>query len=76
MPPRLALLLLLVGRTSAQLGCATQEDLLANLRWVREACEEGGEAFADADTLVQGNRVNAGALAKRLVILRTCAISM
>ena len=39
MPPRLALLLLLVGRTSAQLGCATQEDLLANLRWVREACE-------------------------------------
>ena len=39
LPPALLLLLLLAGRTSAQLGCTTQEDLLANFRWVREACE-------------------------------------
>ena len=52
MAPRLVLLLLLAGRTSAQLGCTTQEDLLANFRWVREACEQGGEAFADLETLV------------------------
>jgi hypothetical protein len=60
MPPRLALLLLLAGHTSAQLSCVTQEDLLANMRWVRVACEEEGEAFADADTLVPSTVTTAG----------------
>lgn len=49
MPQRLALPLLLAGRTGAQPGCASQEDLLAHLRWVREACDEEGEALADAE---------------------------
>ena len=52
MGPRLAWMLLLVGHANAQLGCNTQEDLLANLRWVRDVCEQEGEAFADEDTLV------------------------
>ena len=60
MPPRLAFLLLLAGHTSAQLSCTTQEDLLANLRWVRVACEQEGEAFADADTLVPSAVTTAG----------------
>ena len=59
MAPRLALLLLFAGRTSAQLSCATQQNLLDNLSWVREACEEQGEAFADADTLVPSSVRNA-----------------
>ena len=58
--PRLVLLLLLAGRTSAQLGCTTQEDLLANFRWVREACEQEGEAFADLETLVPSAVTTAG----------------
>ena len=60
MAPRLVLLLLLAGRTSAQLGCTTQEDLLANFRLVREACEQGGEAFADLETLVPSAVTTAG----------------
>eukprot|EP01043_Picozoa_sp_COSAG02_P039784 COSAG02_NODE_3166_length_7245_cov_4.559054_7_plen_175_part_00 len=54
MAPRLVLLLLLAGRASAQLSCAREEELVANLRWVREACEQEGEAFPerDEDTLV------------------------
>eukprot|EP01043_Picozoa_sp_COSAG02_P075931 COSAG02_NODE_15882_length_1133_cov_1.499033_1_plen_210_part_00 len=51
---RLALLLLFAVRASAQLSCAREEDLVANLRWVRKACEQEGEAFpeGDEDTLV------------------------
>ena len=60
MAPRLALLLLLAGHTSAQLSCATEENLLANLRWVRAACEEEGEAFADVDTLVPSTVTTTG----------------
>eukprot|EP01043_Picozoa_sp_COSAG02_P042294 COSAG02_NODE_3584_length_6524_cov_7.274934_7_plen_46_part_01 len=46
MAPRLALLLLLpfAGRVGAQLSCASEEELVANLRWVREVCEDEGEA--------------------------------
>ncbi len=38
----------------AQLSCASEEELAASLRWVREACEQEGEAFpeGDGDTLV------------------------
>ena len=64
MGPRLALLLLLLfaGRVGAQLSCASEEELVANLRWVREACEREGEAFpeGDADTLVPSVVTTAG----------------
>eukprot|EP01043_Picozoa_sp_COSAG02_P028361 COSAG02_NODE_1715_length_11211_cov_8.483801_8_plen_692_part_00 len=54
MAPRLALLLLFAGRANAQLSCAREEELVTNLRWLREACEQEGEAFpeGDEDTLV------------------------
>jgi hypothetical protein len=41
-------------RVRAQLSCASEEELAANLRWVCEACEQEGEAFpeGDEDTLV------------------------
>eukprot|EP01043_Picozoa_sp_COSAG02_P080874 COSAG02_NODE_19449_length_875_cov_1.351662_1_plen_243_part_10 len=62
MAPRLALLLLLpfACRVGAQLSCASEEELVANLRWVRVACEQQGEAFADADTLVPSAVTTAG----------------
>jgi hypothetical protein len=42
------------GRASAQLSCAREEELVADLRWLREACGQEGEAFpeGDEDTLV------------------------
>ena len=63
MAPRLALLLLLfAGRASAQLSCAREEELVANLRWLREACQQEGEAFpeGDEDTLVPSAVTTAG----------------
>ena len=62
-PPLLLLLLLLfAGRVGAQLSCASEEELVAHLRWVREACEHEGEAFpdGDADTLVPSAVTTAG----------------
>ena len=46
---RLALLLLFAGGASAQLSCAREEELVANLRWVRKACEQEGEALPEGD---------------------------
>ena len=37
---RLALLLLFAGRANAQLSCTREEELVTNLRWLREACEQ------------------------------------
>ena len=51
MAARLALLFLFVGRVSAQLSCTGEEQLVANLRWVREVCEQQGEAFPEGDVL-------------------------
>ena len=58
----LLLLLLFAGRASAQLSCAREEDLVANLRWLRAACEQEGEAFpeGDEDTLVPSAVTMAG----------------
>ena len=62
LPPALLLLLLFAGRASAQLSCAREEELVANLRWLREACEQEGEAFpeGDEDTLVPSAVTTAG----------------
>jgi hypothetical protein len=64
-PPRLVLVLLFLsftGRASALLSCASEEELVSNLRWVREACEQEGEAFlaGDEDTLVPSAVTTAG----------------
>ena len=55
-------MLLFAGRVGAQLSCASEEELVANLRWVREACEQEGEAFpeGDEDTLVPSAVTTAG----------------
>jgi hypothetical protein len=63
--PRLVLVLLFLsftGRASALLSCASEEELVSNLRWVREACEQEGEAFlaGDEDTLVPSAVTTAG----------------
>ena len=60
MSPGLILLLLISGHTGKQLGCTTREDVVRNLLWVREACEEDGEAFADVHTLQRSPLKTAG----------------
>ena len=35
-------------------GCDSEDELLGNLRWLRDACAQAGEQFDDDDTLVPG----------------------
>ena len=35
-------------------GCDSEDELLGNLRWLRDACSQAGEQFDDDDTLVPG----------------------
>ena len=68
---RLALLLLFVGRVSAQLSCTGEEQLVANLRWVREVCEQEGEAFPEGDEDI----ISCRALSRLLDVRRWCIVS-
>ena len=64
----LLLLLLVAGRARAQVpavnpGCDSEDALLGNLRWLRDACAQAGEQFDDDDTLVPGAVTTAGCAA-------------
>ena len=60
--PRLAAAAALVALARAQHqpspaispGCDSEDELLGNLRWLRDACSQAGEQFDDDDTLVPG----------------------
>ena len=60
MLPHLAAAAALVALTHAQhqppspSGCDSEDELLGNLRWLRDACSQAGEQFDDDDTLVPG----------------------
>ena len=41
-------------------GCDSEDELLGNLRWLRDACAQAGEQFDDDDTLVPGAVTTAG----------------
>lgn len=67
--PRMLLLLLLVVLAELAslargqrmtLGCDGEDELLGNLRWLRNVCTEEGESFADTDTLVPSTVATAG----------------
>ena len=42
----------LKAQESPALGCDSEDELLANLRWLHDACSQAGESFAEADALV------------------------
>ena len=44
-------------------GCDSEDELLGNLRWLRDACSQAGEQFDDDDTLVPGAVTTAGCAA-------------
>ena len=44
-------------------GCDSEDELLGNLRWLRDACAQAGEQFDDDDTLVPGAVTTAGCAA-------------
>jgi hypothetical protein len=41
-------------------GCDSEDELLGNLRWLRDACAQAGEQFDDDDTPVPGAVTTAG----------------
>ena len=40
------------AQESPALGCDSEDELLAHLRWLHDACSQAGESFAEADALV------------------------
>ena len=56
-----------------RLGCDTEDELLANLRFVREVCRQQGEHFADDDSLVPTTIGTGGCAAVAQRVQRDCS---